>query len=213
MRPTIARHTPTLSDKRLTRLIEVDVSLLGHVGDALAILTEEYQWIEIGDPISDITDALRDTLDSYYGEAMVGKIDQFINTPPAAWLEFDGSTYDQADYPELAAVIPASWKSAGDFTLPDLADTFSRFVGSSGTIGATGGANAYALTEAQMPAHTHNYIPPLVDIEVKTVGAPIPYGARMGTATPTTSTGSGDDIDNQPEYIDFILAIYTGRAL
>ncbi len=209
----IARHTPILESKRVTRLITVDVALLGHIGDALAILTQESQWKEVGNPVSDVLTELLLTLDSYYQDSMIGKIDQFVSTPPLAWLEFDGSTYDQTDYPELTAIIPSAWKAGGDFTLPDLQDTFCSFVGSSGVVGAVGGANSYQLTTGQLPAHDHLYTPPVIDIDVKTLGAPIPYGARLGTPTTTTSTGDGDPIDNQPLYINFILAIYSGRAL
>ena len=209
----LARHTPILSGERVTRLITIDVALLRHVGDALAILTDESEWQEIGDNVKSVTDELRDTLSSYYQLTMIGKVDQFINTPPLSWLEFDGTTYSQSDYPELSEIIPSSWKSGGDFTLPDLQDYFSSSVGSGGSVGATVGANIYTLTEAQLPTHTHTYIPPLVDIEVKTVGAPIPYGARLGTATNTGATGDGDDIDNRPLSIQFILAIYSGRVV
>lgn len=208
----IARHTPDITDKRVTRLITVDVALLGNVGDALAILTNDYQWVEIGDPVADVIDALRDTLDSYYQDSMIGKIDQFISTPPAAWLEFDGSTYDELDYPELTEIIPAGWRSGGDFTLPDLAGSFYSSVGSSGTVGATGGDNSIELTVAQLPAHSHLYTPPVLTINAETPTTPVPT-AGIGTPTQTGNTGSGDSIDNRPEFISFILAIYSGRAL
>lgn len=208
----IARHTPTLTSKRVTRLVTVDVALLGHVGDALAILTEESQWKEVGDPISDVLTEVRETLASYYQDSMIGKIDQFINTPPAAWLEFDGSTYAQADYPELTEIIPAGWKSGGNFTLPDSEDYFSCFVGSGGVVGSVGGANSYALTVGQLPAHTHTEIPPTVGVEVGGAGAPLPSTA-IGAPIASGSTGDGDSIDNRPLFITFILAIFSGRAL
>jgi hypothetical protein len=208
----IARHTPTLESKRVTRLVTTDVALLGHVGDAIAELTLEHNWEEIGDPVLDVVDALRETLESYYQDSMIGKIDQFINTPPAAWLEFDGSTYDENDYPELVEIIPAGWRAGGNFTLPNLANYFSCFVGSSGVVGSTGGSNTFALTEGQLPAHTHTEIPPTVGVDVGGAGPPLP-SATVGAPIASGSTGSGDNIDNRPLHINFILAIFSGRAL
>jgi microcystin-dependent protein len=209
----IARHTPTLENKSVTRLVTVDVALLGHVGDALAILTEETQWKEVGDPVSDVLAELWLTLSSYYQDSMIGKIDQFISVPPPAWLEFDGETYSQTDYPELTAIIPAAWKNGGNFTVPDLADYFCGFVGSTGTPGTVGGTNELTLTVGQLPAHDHTYTPPVLDVDFKSVGAPNLIAASMGTPTTTGQTGDGDPVDNRPQYISFILAIFSGRAL
>lgn len=209
----IARHTPTLESERVTRLLTIDVALLGHVGDAIAELTQAYNWEEIGDPVSDILIEAAETLESYYQDSMIGKIDQFINTPPSAWLEFDGSTYDEEDYPELTEIIPAGWRAGGNFTVPDLENYFSRFVGSGGVVDSTGGTNTFQLTTGQLPAHTHQYTPPVVDVDLEAPGVPDVLAARLGTSTATGSTGDGDSIDNQPQYINFILAIFSGRAL
>lgn len=208
----IARHTPTLEAKRVTRLVTVDVALLGHVGDALAKLTYESNWKEVGDPVSDVLTELTETLASYYQDSMIGKIDQFINTPPAAWLEFDGATYAQSDYPELTEIIPAGWKSGGDFTVPDMENYFCSFVGSGGVAGSVGGSNSYALTVGQLPSHTHTEIPPIVGVTLGAVGTPAPH-TDIGSPISSGSTGSGEAIDNRPQYIRFILAIFSGRAL
>jgi hypothetical protein len=208
----IARHTPTLESKRVTRLITVDVALLGHVGDAIAELTYEHNWKEVGDPVSDVLTEFTETLESFYQDSMIGKIDQFINTPPAAWLEFDGSTYDEEDYPELTEIIPAGWRAGGNFTVPDLENYFSGFVGSGGVPGITGGSNTFALTVGQLPAHTHTELPPTVGVEIGGAGAPLPSTA-IGAPIASGSTGSGDDIDNRPLHINFILAIFSGRAI
>ena len=209
----IARHTPTLESKRVTRLVTVDVALLGHVGDAIAELTYEHNWKEVNDTISAVLTELTVTLESFYQESMIGKINQFINTPPAAWLEFDGSTYDEDDYPELTQIIPASWRAGGSFTVPDLENYFSCFVGNGSAPGVTGGSNSYALTVGQLPAHTHLYNPPVVDVDLEGPGVPDVLAARLGTPISTGSTGDGDSIDNRPLYIKFILAIFSGRAL
>ena len=208
----IARHTPTLDSKRVTRLITVDVALLGHVGDALAELTCDHNWKEVGDTVSDVVTELWETLESYYRDSMIGKIDQFINTPPDAWLEFDGSTYAESDYPELAQIIPASWRAGGNFTVPDLENYFSCFVGAGTAPGDTGGSNSFALTVGQLPSHTHTEIPPTVGVDVGGAGPPLP-SAVVGAPIASGPTGDGDFIDNRPQYMKFIIAIFSGRAL
>ena len=209
----IARHTPTLESKRVTRLVTVDVALLGHVGDAIAELTYEHNWKEVNDTIGAVLTELTVTLESFYQDSMIGKIDTFIATPPAAWLEFDGETYAQSDYPELTDIIPSSWKAGGNFTVPDLENYFSCFVGSGVALGDTGGANSFALTVGQLPAHDHTYTPPILNVDMKTVGVPNITAASVGAPTTTGSTGDGDSIDNRPLYIKFILAIFSGRAI
>jgi microcystin-dependent protein len=59
------------------------------------------------------------------------------------------------------ANIPAGWKLCdGTNGTPDLRDKFIVGAGLNYAIGATGGANTVALTEAQMPWHTHGVSDP-----------------------------------------------------
>jgi microcystin-dependent protein len=206
-----ARDTPTLTGNSVVRLIVVDTALLPHVGDVLGKLVNEVNWELVEDSIETVTAAAWDMLLMYYQNEMIGMVNTFAKVAPVGWLEMDGGTYAKADYTELALVIPDAWITGDNFTLPDMQDIFISGVGQTGSPGAVTGANVTNLTEAQLAAHTHTYTPPVVDIDVKTAGAPTPYGARLGSAIPTGSTGSGDDIENRPENISFVLAIYAGR--
>ena len=68
-------------------------------------------------------------------------------------LPLDGATIDGNDYPELLAVVPASWVSGTDITLPDLSE--KGVFGENGNVGDIVGENDVILSVGQMPSHTH----------------------------------------------------------
>jgi len=138
-------------------------------------------------------------------------VSSFVASAPSGWLEFDGSTHAGADYPELFAVVPGVWVAGGNFTLPDLQDTFLAGVGSAGTLGATGGSSTHVLTEAEMPAHTHTYTFPVVAPDTIGAGAPVPSVATVTPATPTSSSGSGNAHENRPAFLALVVAVFAGR--
>ena len=205
------RRTPELTNESAVRLVVVDTALLPHVGDALGILIDPGSWEMVGDPVSDIVAAAWDMLDMYYENSLVGQVANFVSAAPSGWLEFDGSTYSEDDYPELFGKVPAAWQSGTDFTLPDMQDVFVGGVGSAGVIGAEGGANSYALTVGQLPGHSHLYTPPVLTIDAETPTTPVPT-AGIGAPTQTGATGDGDSVDNRPDYLALVVAIYAGRA-
>ncbi|GAH70861.1 unnamed protein product, partial [marine sediment metagenome] len=98
---TIARHTPTLTGDIKIRALASDSALFQHLGDAITALTDVEQWELVGDSVADIIAACKDTVESWYSDMLIGQITHFVAAAPAGWLEFDGSTYAQADYPEL----------------------------------------------------------------------------------------------------------------
>jgi microcystin-dependent protein len=175
-------------------------------------LTNDSEWEAVGDDVADVIAACKDALEIWYSDMLIGQVAQFVMVAPSGWLEFDGSTYASADYPELANVIPAGWISGANFTLPDLGDTFLVGVASAGSPGDTGGANSYALTVGQLPAHSHLYTMPVASPDTVGAGAPIPSVMSVTPSTATSNTGSGDSIDNRPEFIAFVLAVFGGRA-
>lgn len=69
-------------------------------------------------------------------------------TAPAGWLICDGSPFDAATYPELAAAL-------GGAVLPDFRDRFPIGAGGLAGLLATGGTGTFTITAANMPAHTH----------------------------------------------------------
>jgi microcystin-dependent protein len=209
--PGIARHTPTLLSNSATRLIVADVALLPHIGELLTQLTNPDEWYKAGDDIADIVAASWDMVMTYYANSLVGQIASFALESPPGWLDLDGSTYAQSNYPELTDKVPSDWLSGSNIVLPDLDGVYPAGSGSTGTPGDTVGSNTITLSVNQLPEHTHTYTPPIANIDLEAPGAPDILAAGLGTTTNTGSTGSGDDIDIRPETIVVVMAIYAGR--
>lgn len=153
----------------------------------------------------------KESVEVWYSDMLIGQVTQFVSSAPPGWLEFDGETYAEADYPELFAVLPAAWVTGSDFTLPDLQDVFSTAVGSGGTIAAVGGSNDHVLTESEMPVHTHLYTMPVASPDTIGAGAPVPSVMSVVPGTSTGSSGSGVAHENRPSFISFVVAVYAGR--
>lgn len=80
---------------------------------------------------------------------------------PAGYLDCDGSSYDQATYAALFAVIGTMYGGGGgNFTVPDLRGKIPVGYKSSGTfnaaVGTTVGEETHALMTTELPAHTHS---------------------------------------------------------
>lgn len=88
------------------------------------------------------------------------------STAPAGYLECDGSAVSRTTYADLFTAIGITF-GVGDgsttFNLPDQARNTLVGKGGTGTselgnsIGDTGGEESHALTEDEIPAHTHSY--------------------------------------------------------
>ncbi|GAH39853.1 unnamed protein product [marine sediment metagenome] len=208
----LARHTPALTGDIKIRALASDSALLQHLGDAITALTNESQWEPVGDSVADVIAACKATVESWYSDMLVGQITSFVGPAPSGWLELDGSTHAQGDYPELFDKLPSAWVSGTDFTLPDVEDTFLAGVGAGGTAGASGGANTHVLTEAELPAHTHTYTMPVAAPDTIGAGPPVPSVATVTPATPTGSAGSGNAHENMPSYLALVVAVFAGRA-
>lgn len=80
-------------------------------------------------------------------------------TVPTGWLLCDGSSYLTSTYPDLAAAVNYTYGGSGsNFNVPDLRGRVAVGKAASGTfasLNSPGGAETHALTEAQMPRHTH----------------------------------------------------------
>lgn len=191
------------------RAVSVDSALLPHIGDAITQLTHSWHWELVDDEVSEIVAACKDAVESWYSGMLVGSVCLWMVSPPAGWLLLDGSVYASADYPELAALLPAHLIGGANFTLPDVTDSFSFGVVDEDDGAQVTGSNVLVLSVAQLPAHTHTYTPPTLTIPV---GPPptIPVGG-IGSPVPSGSTGSGDDIDTRPSRFGLIYAVYAGR--
>lgn len=139
---------------------------------------------------------------------MIGEIVPFVSaTLPAGFLLCDGATYNRVDYPGLyAALDPAYIVDADTFSVPDLRGR--TLLGSGQGTGLTmrtfadaGGQESVALNEAQMPAHTHWYTPPILNLDLEDVGVPDIQAAGIGLSTQTSSAGSGQAHENMPPFL------------
>lgn len=208
-----ARHTPELAGVKVVRALSVDGALLSHLSDAIAQLTFDYQWLEIGDTIPDIVDACTDALDSWYSPMFIGQVSSFLGSLPDGWLALDGATYDEADYPELWELLDDQFKNepASTFTLPDIGGLVLVAAGNGYVVGDDGGLVDVTLSVGEMPAHTHTYIQPIANIDLEAPGVPDILAAGVGPGTDTGSTGSGEAHENMPPYFTVVMGIFSGR--
>lgn len=205
-----ARHTPQLSGEKKLRALSIDSALFPHVGDAITALTNESEWEKIGDDVVDVLAACKDAVESWYSDMLIGSVFPWLINPPPGWLLLDGSTYANADYPELAALIPDHLISGANFTLPDVENAFPFGVLDEDDSAAVAGSNVLNLTVGQLPEHTHTYTPPVLSIDAETPTVPVPT-AGIGSPTVTGSTGDGDDIDKRPKRFGLVYAVFAGR--
>lgn len=160
--------------------------------------------------------AEQDQIDSLVSKAlleamtnhMIGWIFPSVSpTVPANCLPCNGTYYQVADYPELVAVLdPFFIVGDGRFFTPNLG---GRSVIGSGQGYLTGfyanysfgGVEQVALTEAQMPNHSHSYYPPIVNLDLESPGVPDIQGAGISPVTfQTGSAGNGEAHENRSPY-------------
>jgi hypothetical protein len=206
----IARHTPVLTGDIKIRALSLDSALFPHVGDALTLLTEDYVWSEVGDTVAEIVVSCKLSVESWYSDMLIGSVAQWLINPPPGWLLLDGSTYASADYPELSALLPLHLISGSNFILPDVSYAFPQAVQDEDDAGAVVGSNVLNLSIAQLPAHTHTEIPPVIGVDVGGAGPPLP-SATVGAPIASGETGSGDDIDIRPKRFSLVYAVFSGR--
>lgn len=212
--PDTTQFTETLVE----RTIVLPGSLFEYVSGALHELTKTYRWESQGDATPEETSAFfNDMWDEYIMSDFrnVGMIAAFVRpTIPQFWYAMNGQVLAQADYPELTDQVPATWKSGGNITLPNLSGGHSlvhqgsQFGFNAGAAGTIGGAATHTLTTAQMPNHTHGYDRPSTPVTLQ-AGAGI--GISLIVPDLTNSTGSGQPHNNMPPYLAVKWAIYAGR--
>lgn len=206
----LARHTPTLSGINKIRALSLDSALFPHVGDAITALTNESEWEQIGDDVADVIAACKSSVESWYSDMLIGSVLPWMITPPAGWLLLDGSTYANADYPELSALLPTHLISGANFTLPDVESAFPFGVLLEDDSSIVTGTNVLNLTVGQLASHNHTEIPAVVGVDVGGAGPPLP-SSNVGAPTATGDTGDGDDIDIRPKRFGMVYAVFSGR--
>jgi microcystin-dependent protein len=119
------------------------------------------------------------------------------DTLPDNYLWCDGSQHLIADWPELAAVLPAQWISIDMFTLPDMSGRIPQGKRSGEYTGQSVGSDNVYLTTAMLPDHQHSLTPrggftniylPSTDPGVTQNQGNTP-GSSFGYAGPEATTG------------------------
>lgn len=198
----------TAAGVTLCRRLRFRAELAEILTGALEKLTHEYMFEQHGDMTPEqAADAFNEMFIGYLDSEDIcnmGAIVDFVIAPSTGWLLCDGATYDREDYPELYAALDAESSpliiDADTFAVPDLRGRF-RLGSDAGDL-ATGGAATVTLTEAQIPAHTHNYDQIAVNVIDPGI-TPTVVGIDDINSVPTSSTGGGEAHENMPPYMGF----------
>lgn len=211
-----------LSESQEQRVICCPGSLWYLVGGALESLTESWNWEEFGtataEEMASFFQDVRDEFDMSNG-AYIGEVRAFmVETLPERWLPFDGQQRDEADYPELFAVLPSTLippVPGNTFLLPSLAARSlvgaGSIAGANVPLGTRIGQSQITLNISQIPAHDHTYTPPVANVDLEAPGAPDILAAGLGAPTQTSAEGGGQPHSNMPPVIGVTWGIYAGR--
>lgn len=157
-------------------------------------------------------------------EPYIGEIRMFAgNFAPVGWLLCQGQLLNISDYDTLFSLVGTTYGGDGvnTFALPNLQSRIPVHQGSGYPLGSMGGVEQVALTQQQLPVHSHQ-------ANAATSGNPQagPAGnvwrdfgissystsAPNATMNPTalTASGGGQPHDNMPPYlvINFIISLF-----
>jgi microcystin-dependent protein len=126
------------------------------------------------------------------------------NTLDENWLRCEGQAINRTTFKALFEAIGTAYgegDKATTFNVPDFRERVPVAVGGALARGATGGEATHKLTEAEMPAHTHEEF-------IGTGGGPATQkpssGEHTGVSTGNTATGSaggGGAHNNMQPYV------------
>lgn len=151
------------------------------------------------------------------GTCPVGAIQMYASaTAPSCWLLCNGAAVSRTTYSNLFSVIGASY-GAGDgtntFNVPDLRQRFA--LGSTNSLGTTGGVSSVTLSTNQIPAHTHNMRALFSGTDQSTDGYPCNLqrnnNANQSYPKAVESSGGGQPHTNMPPYLIVNFIIYAGQ--
>jgi len=189
-----------------------DEQYLAIVRGALQELTFPHNWTKFGTLTPD--EAAQNFIDMFdrfcFNVGVCRVIGEIIayagaTSPDARWLVCDGAEVLIDDYPDLYNVIGTDYgvPSTDHFKLPDLRGRVLAGTGTGTGIPAVGigqqyGTATHTLTVGELPAHSHSYVPPTLNVDLETPGAPDLFAAGVGLPTVTGDTGSNQAHNNLP---------------
>lgn len=217
MHAWLTPNIETIAEVTLARTICVPASLLSYVGGALELLAEGFNWEEHGTATpEEMATFFREVRDMWgmSGFAEVGKIQGFMRaTLPDKWLPITGQWFLQSDYPELAEVLPSSWKVGSLIRPPNM--VLRGLIGSGesfGTqydIGDIGGEDYGALETSNIPPHYHT-VDRYADVPMQAgVGALALAEPALPDVTGTTGDADAFTVMNPLLVVNW--GIYAGR--
>lgn len=201
---------------------------------ALAALTDEYEWNEVGIPPADAAEIFSEVMMTWRrAVSMVGVIVPVARDGlPDGLLLCDGASHLAADYPELYAVLPAAYiLDADTFKTPDLSGRTVIGAGTGGgltprNVADIGGAETHVITTDQMPSHTHadlghthpvptsaGSVPVLAPGEVPVALPDFPLGASGPGNANLESVGGGQAMPTMPPFVALSWAIIAKDAV
>lgn len=208
MQAFLTPNSSLFSSASIGRCVSCPGELWYLIDGAMQALTMPYNWEQFGTATPEETAEYFTDLLTSIGLCMpIGSITSFATSSvPAGYLLCDGTTYWAEDYEELYKVIHPNFHTfyspphTGAFKVPDLRDSFIMGTDILSNLASTGGESSHVLTVAEMPAHTHDYTPPVANVDLESPGAPDILAAGVGSQVQTTSTGDGNAHNNLPPY-------------
>ena len=193
-----------IAERRITALTDLSAVLF------LAAITDykiRERWQAGND---DVTDEQWDDIEKAISQAeheaissMIGMIiPHVLSVFDALVLPCDGGVYNRVDYPLLyEAIDPIYIIDPDTFKTPNLVGRFPLGESLDFEIGSEGGEAEHALTVEELPAHSHGYESPTINIDVESVGVPDPSGVGLPMLPNLTDDAGGDEAhNNMPPY-------------
>lgn len=144
---------------------------------------------------------------------------------PNGWLLCDGTAISRSTYEKLFDIVGTQFgvgNGSSTFNLPDLRAKFPRGATNTADAGTTGGEDSHVLSEAEMPAHDHDFNDPghthtsnalAMTYQGSLNGGPggtSPFNAQIaasGTGITFNSKGSGSAHENRPAFLEVLYMI------
>lgn len=212
-----------LSNRPAALLISGMTRQLALIG--LEALNSAYMWygadyILTMAEIDEIKAAVAAAIGEIMETSMIGAIVPYFGPTEPEWgLICDGRTMLRADYPELWDMGVYPYKGDTWFYLPDMRSRIPIGQGQGQGGGLSnyshlqfGGVEAVTLTMSQIPPHSHQYYPPVLNIDLETPGVPdLPAAGVSLTTSPTSTEGGGGSHTNIQPYLAMHYVIITPK--